>query len=217
MKNVTADDEWLVEAYMKTDYRLLSKDIFIQTMKRYVTYKFYNELIDKVSSNKKVNEEVDLDISEWKSFNLSTFFDVKGSKTTPKRELQEIGKGAYPYLTTSSVNNGVEGFYDHFTDEGNILIVDSAVRGVCSYQKDNFTASDHVEKLVPNFKMNVYHAMFFASIINSEQYRYSYGRKYNQDRIRDTELKVPCVKGTKDLDLDFIENFIKRLPYSASL
>jgi len=217
LNNVTADDEWLVEAYMKTDYRLLSKDIFTQTMKRYVTYKFYNELIDKVSSNKKVNEEVDLDISEWKSFNLSTFFDVKGSKTTPKRELQEIGKGVYPYLTTSSVNNGVEGFYDYFTDEGNILIVDSAVRGVCSYQKDNFTASDHVEKLVPNFEMNVYHAMFFASIINSEQYRYSYGRKFNQDRIRDTELRVPCIKGTDDLDLNFIENFIKCLPYSASL
>ena len=70
---------------------------------------------------------------------------------------------------------------------------------------------------MPKFEMNVYHAMFFASIINAEQYRYSYGRKYNQDRIRDTEIKVPCLKGTDTLDLDFIEKFIKCLPYSVSL
>jgi type I restriction enzyme M protein len=217
LKNVTANDEWLVEAYMKTDHNLLSKTDFIFTMKRYVTYKFYNELSDKVSSSKKNNEEINLDISKWASYALSKFFNVKGSKTTPKREVQEIGAGIYPYVTTSSVNNGVEGFYDYFTDEGNILIVDSAVRGVCSYQKDNFTASDHVEKLIPKFNMNIYHAMFFVSIINAEQYRYSYGRKYNQDRIRDTELLVPCIKGTDDLDLDFIEKYIKSLPYSSSL
>ncbi len=65
--------------------------------------------------------------------------------------------------------------------------------------------------------MNIYHAMFFVSIINVEQYRYSYGRKFNQDRIKDTELRVPCKKGTSDPDLDFIENFIKCLPYSESL
>lgn len=217
LKNVSAKDEWLIEAYMKTDYSLLTEYIFIETMKRYVTYKFFNELIGEVSSNKKINSKIFLETSNWKPFKLSSFFDIKGSKTTPKRELQEIGKGIYPYITTSSVNNGVEGFYDYYTDEGNILVVDSAVKGVCSFQQNNFTASDHVEKLIPKFEMNVYHAMFFASIINAEQYRYSYGRKFNQDRIRDTEIKVPCIGTTNELDLLFIEKFIKCLPYSNSL
>ncbi len=52
---------------------------------------------------------------------------VKGSKTTPLLELQEYGEGRFPYVTTQATNNGVEGFYDYYTENGNVLTVDSAV------------------------------------------------------------------------------------------
>ncbi len=217
LKNVDSKDEWLVESYMQTDYNKISIKDFTENLKKYVTYKFYNELVDTVSVQSLSNEKFQLNTNEWAKFKISDLFDIRGSKTTPKRELQEIGTGIFPYITTSSVNNGVEGFYNTYTDEGNVLVVDSAVRGFCSYQKDNFTASDHVEKLVPKFNMNVYHAMFFVSIINIEQYRYSYGRKYNQDRIKETEIKVPYNKDKEEIDIDFIERFIKSLCYSKSL
>ena len=35
---VTADDEWLCEAYMKTDYSKLMQDDFEQTVRDYLAY-----------------------------------------------------------------------------------------------------------------------------------------------------------------------------------
>lgn len=58
--------------------------------------------------------------------------------------------GENPYVATKATNNGIQGFYDYATEQGNVLVVDSAVVVFCSYQPDNFTESDHVEKLVPN-------------------------------------------------------------------
>lgn len=141
-----------------------------------------------------------------------------GSKTTDKKILDEEhikNVRKYPYVTTQATNNGIRNFYDIFTDEGNILTIDSAVLGFCSYQPLNFSASDHVEKLVPKFELNVYKALFLTTVINKEQYRYSYGRKYNQDRIRETVIKLPFKNNA--VDWDFIENYIKGLHYSKHL
>jgi len=38
VKDVTADDEWLAEAYMETDYSKLSQDDFEETVKNYLAY-----------------------------------------------------------------------------------------------------------------------------------------------------------------------------------
>ena len=114
------------------------------------------------------------------------------------------------------MNNGVEGFYDFYTEDGNVLIIDSAVKGVCSYQAQKFTASDHVEKLIPKFELNPYLAMFFITLINLERYRYSYGRKFNQIRIKETEIILPVDKNNEP-DYKFMEDYIKSLQYSDSI
>lgn len=42
-KSISAKDEWCAEAYMETDYSLLSKRDFINTMKLYISYKFLTD------------------------------------------------------------------------------------------------------------------------------------------------------------------------------
>jgi len=216
LQNVTGNDEWLVESYLKTDYSNLNSKTFQDNLKNYATYLFYNELSDDVSKKVKINTQIDLYSQNWTEFEIEELFEVKGSKTTPKKELQDIGAGKYPYITTSAANNGVEGFYNFFTEKGNILTIDSAVKGYCSYQAEDFSASDHVEKLVPKFEMNIYTALFLQTIINLEQFRYSYGRKFNQIRIKSTKIKLP-VNSQNQPDWQFMEDYIKSLPYSASL
>ncbi len=103
-------------------------------------------------------------------------------------------------------------FYNFFRNNGNVLTIDSAVAGFCSYQPLEFIASDHVEKLTPKFELNVFRAMFLVTVINMEQYRYSYGRKFNQDRIRETIIKLPFKD--ENVDWEYIENYIKGLTYS---
>lgn len=76
--------------------------------------------------------------------------------------------------------------------------------------------SDHVEKLTPKFLMNDYVAMFLVAILNMEQYRYNYGRKCSQSRLKEAEIKLPATnKGYPDFA--YIERYVKTLPYSANL
>ncbi len=151
-----------------------------------------------------------LDTSKWKKFNYSDLFEIKGSTTTKIEDLVEYGEGSYPYVTTQAVNNGVAGFYNYYTEEGNCLVVDSAVLGTCTYQKKNFSASDHVEVLVPKFKMNENIALFLSTIINMEQYKYSYGRKRSQTKLRNEYLLLPVNSQGKP-DWKYMDEFMEKL------
>jgi hypothetical protein len=168
-----------------------------------------------LSNGQVIGKQLELCAADWKYYQLSDLFEISGSKITPLSKLRGHSEGVYPYVTTQATNNGVAGFYNYFTETGNILTVDSAVLGYCSYQSLNFSASDHVEKLTPKFSMNQYVAMFLTTIMNLEQYRYSYGRKASQGRLRKTRIKLPS-KGTTP-DWQFMEDYIKSLPYSSSL
>ena len=148
-----------------------------------------------------------LNIKTWKRFKITKLFDIDGSTTTSKEILESYGTGNYPYVTTKATNNGVEGRFNYFTEQGNVLTIDSAVLGHCTYQEENFSASDHIEKLIPKFNLNKYIAMFLSLIINKENYRYNYGRKCSQNRLKEGSIYLPTKNGKPDWE--FMEIYTK--------
>ena len=172
--------------------------------------------LQKYDTKPQKQEVMKLNTQDWKWFKYTELFRISGSKTTPLEELEAYGKGKYPYVTTQAVNNGVEGYYNYCTEKGGVLTVDSAVLGFCSYQENDFSASDHVEVLTPLFEMNRYIAIFLVTLINKEQYRYSYGRKCSQIKLRNSKIKLP-VTPSGEPDWQFMEDYIKSLPYSKNL
>ncbi len=168
------------------------------------------------SINKKPFNE-DKNFKTFKIGGDGGIFDIYGTKTTPKKILAKYGEGKYPYVTTQTENNGVEEFYNHYTEIGNVLCVDSAVVGFCSYQAENFSASDHVEVLKPKkFELNKYLALYFCTMLNADIFRYNYGRKRSQSRLEQSTIDLPADK-EGNLDLNWIENFIKSLNYSKNI
>jgi len=192
---------------------LIPKNVPNEIIKK--LYSFKDNLEKKLKQKPVIDKKTRLDTNHWKLFPLLDLFTISGSKTTPKQELEEIGSGTFPNVTTQATNNGVDNFYDIYTEEGNVLTVDSAVLGYCSFQPIKFSASDHVEKLIPKFEMNNYIAMFFVTIMNLEKYRYNYGRKASQTRMKAISIKLPEKNGIPDFN--FMEKFIKSLSYSKSL
>ena len=150
------------------------------------------------------------DTTNWKEFYLSDIFDIGGSKTTKVEELENYGDGKYPYVTTKATNNGVDGFFDFYTEAGNCLVIDSAVIGYCTYQELPFSASDHVEVLRPKFEMNQNIALFITTIINMDTYRYSYGRKRSQKQIKKDIVKLP-VDSDGNPDWKYMNDFIESI------
>ena len=214
-----ANDEWAAEAYMETDYSQLSDRAFKRTLFEYSAHLFQNHIKPAVSNAPAVDkggEGTALEMDNWSWFTLDQLFTITGSQTTKKSDLELEGPGVFPYVTTQTANNGAQGMYNLSTEQGGVLTVDSAVVGYCSYQALPFSASDHVEKLVPKFQMSPQVALFLATIINMEQYRYNYGRKSSQTRLRSTEIKLPTTKSGYPY-YEFMDRYMRRLPYSSNI
>ena len=201
-----ANSEWAAEAYMETDYSLITDQHFDETLFCYSQYLFASKARSFVS-NERIGHEVALDTPSWKSFALRDLFRITGTRTTPRLDLEVAGVGAYPYVTTQATNNGVEGFYDFRTERGGVLTVDSAVAGYCAYQSSDFSASDHVEKLEPRFKMDAMVALFLTTVVNLEQYRYNYGRKCSQSRLKQSTVRLPATTSGRP-DFDYMRRYI---------
>lgn len=219
MHRVSASDDWCAEAYMTTEYESLTRERFEKTIRDYISYKLhYNKNTSDIRYAPVSDRRIDLDTSRWRWIRLhgSNLFTISGSKTTPVQELELTGDGDFPYVTTQATYNGVKGFYDFHTEPGGCFTIDSAVNGFCSWHEEPFSASDHVEKLIPHFRCNNYIAMFIVTVINMEQYRYNYGRKCSQTKIKGARIKLPVTQEGR-LDLEFMETYIQSLPYSANL
>ena len=67
----------------------------------------------------------------------------------------------------------------------------------------------------PHFNKNI--CLFIVSLLNKERFRYNYGRAFNKDIIANTELLLPVVPNTDTPDWQFMEEYIKSLPYSKNI
>lgn len=212
-----AEDEWVPEVFMETDYSVVADELFEQTLHDYATYLFRSRRLRLVSDDSIESKRTRLrDHSRWRKFRLTDLFAVSGTTTTPPRDLEYCEPGRDPYVTTQATNNGVGGFYAHATEDGGVITVDSAVVGYSAYQSNGFSASDHVEKLVPSFRMTPRAAMFLVTVLNMEQYRYNYGLKRAQKRLKRESLSLPCTRSGEP-DWAHIERYIGGLRYSANL
>ena len=61
-------------------------------------------------------------------------------------------------------------------------------------------------------ELNKYIGLFIATIIKAERPKYNYGRKWKKEFMEKSIIKLPTKNGLPDWD--FMENYIKSLPYS---
>ena len=58
--------------------------------------------------------------------------------------------------------------------------------------------------------------MFLITVLRLEQFRFSYGMTGKKERLQNFYIKLPVTENGKP-DWDYMEKFIKSLPYSSSL
>ena len=81
----------------------------------------------------------------------------------------------------------------------------------CFYQSKEFITGDHMVVIRADSWLNKYTGLFVVAILQNEQYKYSYGRAYLMDRIKDTTIKLP-IDSDGNPDWQFMENYMKALP-----
>lgn len=99
-------------------------------------------------------------------------------------------------------------------EAGNAIVIGDTTSTI-SYQPGPFVAGEHIIAARADW-MNKYTGLFITCLLRQERYRYSYGRAYKLDSIRNTELRLP-VTSDGIPDWQWMENYIKSLPYGDRL
>ena len=156
-----------------------------------------------------------LKLSDWQKFKLEELFDLKKGKRLTKANMVE---GDLPFIGAIDGNNGYRQFIGQKAiHTGNTITVTyNGSVAEAFYQPKPFWASDDINVLYPKFKMNQFVALFIASLIKAEKYRFNYGRKWHLERMKISEIKLP-VDNDKKPDFKFMEDFIKTLNYSKQI
>jgi hypothetical protein len=157
-----------------------------------------------------------MSVKSWKTFKFSDIFRIKKGKRLIENNRTS---GTTPYVGATEADNGITDFIgqDPIHEAGTISVTYNGSVGEAFYQTKPFWASDDVNVLYPiDFKLNALRAMFLIALIRQEKFRFSYGRKWHLERMNHSTIRLP-VGGDDKPDWDFVEKFVKRLPYSSSL
>lgn len=178
-------------------------------------------------------------VKKWSEFRLGDLIDEPYKAIAfNKDELCSEFPTDLNYITRTSENNGCELVVNRIDiccesiEKGNAITVGDTT-GTCFYQPVEFICGDHMV-IVRAKWLNQFTGLFVISLLNLEKYKYPpHGRAFLKDRISNTYLNLPIkynsdetpyVDPTKKYskagyvpDWEFMENYIKSLPYGDRL
>lgn len=234
-KEIRAENEWCVEAYMETDYSSLCDNDFIKKMRDYAAFRIsisdYHDVFN--FTNKPLTNSYENNKNEnWQWFEIKNLFpSIYKAIAHNVQDLticNSSHKSSIPHITRTDENNGVNDFVQeelYFKKEQGNAITIGDTTATIFYQEREFICGDHMV-ILRSQKLNKYNGLFLTTIMNLERPRYNYGRAFKKDTIAATKIKLPSIDtGNKDKsgkniyepDWQFMEDYIKSLPYSACL
>lgn len=122
---------------------------------------------------------------------ITNFFDPKNAKS---KNLESYLDGDIPFVSNSNLNNGVV----HYVEPDNDRVFDApciAVNGFgfATVQLKPFIGAGnggvHIIALIPKKAMSIVELAYYASQINLQSWRFSYGRRAIQRRLLQVTLK----------------------------
>jgi hypothetical protein len=159
-----------------------------------------------------------LSMRGWQWYKFTDIFRIEKGERIVNASMEE---GATPCIRPIEFNNGVHDYISLPPNhKGNTITVNyNGSVGEAFYQPIPYFALDDINILYPLFDMTPFTAMFILPLIRKETFRYNYGRKWNIRRMAQSRIKLPSrpVSGKAVPDWDYMEQFIKGLPYSDSL
>ena len=192
--------------------------------------------VNPISTNNKPSV-YSLNIKEWKEFQFGKLIEKKSiykAKAYSKIELETkdaAEKGYIHFVSRTEENNSIDCYVmkSDFADieAGNAITVGDTTSTI-AYQSEPFVNGDHIIVIRADW-LNKYTGIFIVSLLRKERYRYSYGRAFLMDSIKNTKLLLPVkMENGKPIiddshtfsdegyspDWEWMERFIKTLPYS---
>lgn len=173
---------------------------------------------DKIYTESKVPNFLALDAKNWKVFRFGDLISgIYKAKAINKDELTIASDttDSIRYITRTAEDNGCEMLAVRSEIPSNIIEAGNAISigdttATCFYQDEEFITGDHMVIVRADSWLNKYTGLFVVAILQKEQYKYSYGRAYLMDRVKDTLVQLPAdCNGNPNWEL--MEDYIKLL------
>lgn len=151
-----------------------------------------------------------LETSGWACFSFEQLFDIKKGKALTKDEMLP---GDTPFVGASSFNNGVTARISQEPQHpaGALTVSSNGSVGEVFYQPEPFWASSDVAVFYPRFETSREVAIFLATLIRLEKFRYNYGRKWGLETMNKSILRLP-VDTNGAPDFDAMATLVRQLP-----
>ncbi|MCT7588176.1 restriction endonuclease subunit S [Aliarcobacter butzleri] len=173
----------------------------------------YKQYAQKVLNSIEYKNIETLENKEWEDFFLIDIFTTiqRGKRLTKQNQT----KGNIPYISSTSLNNGVNNFIGNKTDvrifSDCLTIANSGSVGASFYQPYNFVGSDHITHLKKE-NMNKYVYIFISTLTNRFSEKYNFNREINDKRISREKIMLP-INDRKEPDFQYMEQYMKNLTY----
>jgi hypothetical protein len=183
-----------------------------------VPERFLKLKVSEPSNEPLSNKRLLLFPAGWALFNLGDLFTFeKGERLT---KLDRIG-GDVALITAGENNNGVSEYISLENFKGKKKIFENKITidmfFNVFYHGYKYFSDDNIHTLIPiNFELNKYNSLFLVTVLSKLKYKYAYGRQVRLMRLPLEKIKLPISKDGNP-DWKFMEDYIKSLPYSASL
>lgn len=163
-----------------------------------------------------------LGIEAWKPFRVNDIFKIYNGKGITKEEI-ECNQGDFIAVQSGEENNGCIGKIDKdyckqmgytYTDEPCLTVARTGSAGYISYQPFGCVVGDSAKilKLKDDQHKNHFVFLFLKTILMANKYKYTYGRKVTEDKYLSEIIMLPTTSDDRP-DYDFMENYMKSLPY----
>ncbi len=173
--------------------------------------------IDPIRTNIK-EKAPEIHMKDWKEFKLGGkdgLFQFENCKCGNAGELNAGNDIAY--IGAKKNDNGVMkkvAYNEQLVTAGNCILFICDGQGSVGYT--NYMDRDFIGSTTltigRNKHLNKYNALFLVTVLDLEKPKYSYGRKYRK-HMKEIMIRLPATKEGKP-DYEFMENYIKSLPYS---
>ena len=164
-------------------------------------------------------EQLTINLNNWREFKLSNFNLYSSKNSLDKNKIVEGKNKIFPYITRTDINNGLHSFISEQNvkiNNGNCLTIGLDTQ-TCFYQDKSFYTGQNVHILRIN-GANKYSYLFVATIIKKKiKQLYSWGGNgATLGRLKQESIFLP-IKIDGSIDFEYMENYIKSLPYSKYL
>lgn len=159
----------------------------------------------------KLDKEFEEAGGEWREKEIDEFFDIFNGKRLTKNE---IVSGNVPYISSSSVNNGIQEYieiHDSSAMYENCLSIayngkDTAVfyHPYRAFFSDNVRVVKYKDKNAQKFQY-----LFTANLFKKIRERFNYGNPMSSTKLRKEKIKLPFLNN--QIAFSYMENYIKTL------